>query len=89
MVRETGTCRLGKGVKQSQVMGRGNRRHVTHRGCQGGQLGLDIDSVSVPTEKGMDGVSMPKVMDAGNATVLHPDAGPAEQQVQGAAKARP
>jgi len=37
----------------------------------------------------MDGVSMPKVMDAGNAAVLHPDAGPAEQQVQGAAKARP
>jgi hypothetical protein len=79
VVREARTCSLGKRVQHGQVMGRGNHGNVPHRGCQGGQLGLDVGAIPVPAEKGMDGVRMPQVMYAGFPAILGSNAGPAEK----------
>jgi hypothetical protein len=53
---------------------------VTHVGRQPGQLGLDIEALAVPAQQGLDGKSVPQVMNPRRPAVRRADFRSADEQ---------
>jgi hypothetical protein len=69
-----------------QIVVGGNDRYVSHVGREERELGLDIDTGPVPSEQGINGEAVSKIMYPRQAAFGGEDPSPSEKIVQAQAK---
>ena len=53
---------LSERIEKSKVVLRGNDGNVSHIGCKGRQLRLNVNSILIPPAESLNGEGVPKIM---------------------------